>query len=303
MCPPVAGNQDYLEMLRRSEVEHLPYNLEWLPDFNVLLQSLDIDACVSGDELIILNKVIFEKDQQTPRLSEAILNSLWKPIDRAVVFHYTKLGKARSILTEQGLRLHTLLRRLKESEITTFRDFFYPLPSGQSRPDPKSFADSYFYASFSDTTISLREDHDLWDEFAGNAGVRFTFVIETATQGLRRMVYPGNTATSVRDKMTAIRNFIRERADGRDFHFIGSGTSAAFYLPDDYDWENEYRIVTRNPSAHEIVRGATPDQAYILQPFGSHMPSGFNIQLIEIVTDSDLEVYPALKGASLMKRT
>lgn len=236
-----------------------------------------ISFAVDMGQLNILpnSKLIIEVSSSPAKLSEALIGHYFSKAPENKSFaHYTNFSAFAEIIQSGEMRLHSLLKRLTQSEFTTFaKDHellgYLEKRVDQSEPYYKTLARDLFYASFTEGFRS--SEKVMWDEFGDRSfGVKLEFRLQTIKERsqLRRMYYPSGTKKA----MTTIRALNDRLKRDFDRKLILRGTSwiGAFYLPPSFSDEEETRLlVKRWPSgrANELVV-ERDDCSYLPLPIG-----------------------------------
>ena len=122
-------------------------------------------------------------------ITDHLTRAISPPILNGEFYHYTRFSAADEILNTKILRLTSLTKRVAENEIVQFlKDFnlVYPLSNDLDTSKPRyltSIANNIFYTSFTDTSLSKKEEEYFWNCFAGMDGVRLkgsNFVLNCA---------------------------------------------------------------------------------------------------------------------------
>ena len=262
----------------------------------LLRYNLDLDPPVTEDDLGFRNPAsaklpvvtddLTEKRRITARLTRAIS----PPIPKGEFYHYTSFSAAEEILNTKILRLTSLMKRVAENEIVQFLEDFnlvYPLSNDPETGKPRystSIANNIFYTSFTDTSLSEKEEEYFWNCFAGMNGVRLKFRIELYSGCLRRMVY-GSDITKWASFFREL-NELTERELSKPFFYGDSAIVCALLLPKAYRAEKETRLITYRCCGLPLEKDGGIE--FLKLSFGHNEAIGVNLQLVEIQTNQQI---------------
>ena len=226
----------------------------------VLKGALDphgLGGAVNVNDILYTAKIFREMTGNGQKLSEAIINQMFKPMTGPIeLAHFTGMGKFESIVKSGELRLYCLLRRIDEDEFTTFASehkFYGYFDSSDGDPAPyyNKLAADLFYTSF--TSIHPPNEAYMWDEFAEHGtGVKLIFRLEVVDHlsDLRSMTYQDGAGTLLSELNKQL-----EAEFGRPIVLYGTSRIGAFYLPLDYDVEDETRLfIKRHQNGVDIAQ-------------------------------------------------
>lgn len=276
-----------------TPLEYLEKQKSLIDDINSILSSHGITESIDLSNITITEKTVsdFVKDNQ--KLSNLIVDAIWPSIDKLTVYHYTSKEAAESILNSDEFRLYSLLKRFTEGEIATFCQNHgldgYLEKDESGEPKYKSLLMSnMFYASFTDTNITLDQEDYFWRTFASTDGVRLKINVTASNPNFRKMVYEqtkGNPLPLLTELTGAI-----TKSYGKEFILSGISRLCAFYLAKDYDVENEYRALYRYWDGFGPSPQSDGKHQYIGLPLDGLSDTGYRIKIEEIQTNENLNI-------------
>lgn len=266
--------------------------LSLVKDINSILSNHGITKTITSSNITITDKIVSDCVKQDQVLSDLIVDSIWPSINSLTVYHYTSKENAESILKNNEFRLYSLLRRFDEQEIETFcknhelSGYLDSLDGVDGEPVYKELMSNMYYASFTDTNLTVDQEQYFWKTFAPNEGVRLKLRVIAKNPNFRKMVYEktkGKPLDLLYDLTQCIKNKYK-----RNFVLSGISRLCAFYLAKDFDVENEYRVLYR--SWREIDPNLKEDKKYkyIRVPLGPMNNFDYQFDIMEIQSDTDL---------------
>lgn len=255
-------------------------------DINNTLADCGITEQISLADITVTDKTVSDLVKLNPKLSDAITNFLWPSIDFATVYHYTSRISAENILKSQIFRLNNIAKRYTEGEIRTFciTHNLQGYLEDDENGDPKYkhlIMPNTFYASFTDTALSTKQEEYFWKTFASCDGVRLKLEITASNPDFRKMRYEQVEGKPI-PVLSKLISCVREK-HSREFIIKGISRLCAFYLSGkDYGRENEYRALYRvwegfGPQAKED--GA---RSYIELPLKTMSDCGYKLTITEV---------------------
>ena len=259
---------------------------KYIQAINDLLVQHDLDLSVTEEDIAFMPSIVTDEFREGI-ITDYLTRAISPPICNGEFYHYTRFSAADEILNTKILRLTSLTKRVAENEIVQFlKDFklYYPLSNEPKTGKPRyltSIANNIFYISFTDTSLSEKEEEYFWDCFAGADGVRLKFRIESRGPHLRRMRYGANItkyASFYREL-----NGLTEREFSKPFFYGDSAIVCALLLPSKYHAEKETRLMTiRNC---RLPLGKDGGVEFFKLSFGYNEAIKINLQLVEIQTN------------------
>lgn len=260
-------------------------SLDIVYGINKVLRHYGLDE-ISLQDVTITKNIVSDLTRIDPRLSESIINKIWPSVSSESVYHYTSIDAAERILNSGIFRLANLAKRYSDGEIV---DFFkahrlYGYLDNDSSGFPKYKSElmcNLFYASFTDSKLSLKQENYFWNNFAGPDGVRLTFAIKARNPDFRKIVYPskpGKPIPLLKDLALAV-----EKLNGPRFLLSGISRLCAFYLDSCYAQENEYRALFKvwdKKSKPQPV--GTGQDSYIEVPLSQENDTGYYLDITEV---------------------
>lgn len=143
-----------------------------------------------------------------------------------------------------------------------------------------------YYASFTDTNLTVDQEQYFWRTFASTEGVRLKLRVTAKNPNFRKMVYEktkGKPLGLLYDLTQCIQNKYE-----RNFALSGISRLCAFYLAKEFDVENEYRALYR--LWDETVPTLKDDKRfkYISVPLGLMSDVGYQFDIKEIQSNTNL---------------
>lgn len=267
-------------------------------DISETLSKYGIDDEISIDDITVTEKTVSDLVKPESKLSNAIINLLWPSIKSAVVYHYTSLKAAESILSTNIFRLYSIEKNLSESEIVTFCERFKV--KGYLEKDEKGspkyetlIAPNTFIASFTDTEPNIKKDQDLWNKFATNygsrEGARLKIEITASYPDFRKMRYHLKDDISI-NLFSDLSDCI-EKKYNRQFIFKGISKICSFYLPEECLIQNEHRILYRFWQGYNMLQPKNDgDYNFIELPIGTNSKNGYHLNILEVNAEKHIKM-------------
>lgn len=253
---------------------------------NAILRRHRLQEVISLGDLTITENSVIDSDRQNPKLSGAIIDSLWPSIRSARVYHFTSRVAAEQILNSGIFRLASIQGRLHEHEIVTFctsheLDGYLEKDSAGISVYRNLIAPNTFYASFAGTKLTEEQESTLWRRFASIDGVRITLDIRASNHDFRRVRYEPEGGGPI-PLLAELRNAIRIEYE-REFRFLGVSRLCSFYLPENgYSVENEHRIVYRVWDGGIEQPTTENGVAFIELPLNKMSSIGYQLDVVDV---------------------
>lgn len=269
-----------------TPIDQIKMLMTLVDDINDVLSRYGIDKYITLSDITVTGKTVSDLVKPHATLSEAITNHLWPSISSEVVYHYTSLDAAESILNSGTFRLTNIEKRCQEGEIETFcraHDLFgYLEATANGAPLYKSLLMSNtYYASFTGSNLTPEREKYLWTTFATHDGVRLKLKITASNPNFRRIKYevkPGEPIPLISDLVSTIR-----KKYGREFILKGISRLCSFYLSgQDYGIENELRALHRTWDGFGPQPVGQGPHSYIELPIGTMSECGYQIDVLEV---------------------
>lgn len=261
-------------------------------EINNILKKHGIQEVISPHDITITENIVSDFVKQDSRLSSVIINFLWASVKSAEVYHYTSRDKAENILKEGGtFRLTNIAKRYKEHEIVTFCQTHnlqgYLEKDEKGEPKYKNLImPNTFYASFTDTNLSLEKEDYFWRSFAACDGVRLKIKITASNPNFRKVYYEKTKGEEI-PLLKELTTHIREQYK-REFILTGISRLCACYLPDyppqktEYGIEEEYRMLYRVWEGSKVQVKNDRECSYIELPLNTMCEYGYQLDIIEV---------------------
>jgi len=262
---------------------------------NEILDEHGIGESIDLTNITITDKTVSDLVKEDQKLSSLIVDSIWPSIDSLSVYHYTSKSAAESILNAGEFRLYSLLKRFDEGEIQSFCENHgldgYLATDDDAEPKYKTMImNNMFYASFTDTDIDKPKEEYFWNCFASSDGVRLKLKITASNPNFRKMVYE-ETKGKPLPLLSKLTETIRNDYS-REFVLSGISRLCAFYLYNDFDIENEYRVLHRYWKGYGNPPQSDGTHQYIPIPLGKMSEAGYQIDIEAIQTNEALSIPP-----------
>lgn len=267
-----------------------------IKDLNGILTKYGIDEKMTWEDIIITCLTVI--DSQDKKLSNAVINHLWPRVNLEKFYHFTNKVAAESILNKKVFRLTNIAKRFNDREIETtcinhnlcgyLEKDFCGNPKYKSLIMPNTY-----YASFTDTSISDKQQKYLFGLFGkGNNGVRLTFNITVNEQNLyfKKMLYEEISNEPI-PLLNELISKIRDKY-GKKFVLREISNYCCFYLSNDYQNENEYRILHKvsKDSPIQPKEDQNSPHKYIELPLGSMSEIGVKLEITEVCSYNKLSI-------------
>lgn len=261
-------------------------NYALIEDINTILEKYKIGTSISLTDITITDKTVSDLVKQDAKLSNAIINHLWPSVKSKIVYHFTSKDAAESILNSGVFRFNNIEKRYNEGEIETFckthklngylekDENGNPLYKGLIMPNT-------FYASFTDVSLTEKQEEYFWRIFSNDDGVRLKINITALNPDFRKLYYEQTKGHPI-ELLDHLSNCIQQKYN-REFVLKGISRLCAFYLcGEDYGIEGEYRALYRvweNSSSKPKGLGA---QSYVELLLGVMNECGYKLDIIEV---------------------
>jgi hypothetical protein len=234
-----------------------------------------------GDKKVLFNRrETAEEDYRTievtfsskKKLSNCLFDIYYPKVTDSCFYHFTKISALRQILKGE-IKLNPLIVNENYDEFRTFYIDHDLLGYFKNKDyDGQLMKDSIMKETFSlslasKTDLSAESENRLWSSFGDNGyGVRIEFEIETKHPDFRKIFY--------RDKNFNVSDLaIRRLIDltrslyKREFFISGVSKIGAFYLPGDYNIENEVRFVVKQHTDEYEFHYEIAEKGFLMLPF------------------------------------
>lgn len=274
-----------------------------IADINKILKNNNIHQSITINDLSITDKTITDLVKPDSVLSNSIINSIWPSIDRKFVYHYTSQKSAEDILNSNSFRLYSILNRFDEGEIITFCENhglqgYLDIDENGEKIYKSLIMPNMFYSSFTDTTVSKKQEEYFWNVFAKGCGVRLKFEIKAKNPDFRKIVYESSRSKPI-EVLSELTNTIRTSYN-REFILKGISRLCAFYLAESLEIENEFRMLYRVWDEDGPQPSSDGAYKYIELPLNKMSKIGFQLNITEIQSDQTLSIPPKY---SVVKRS
>lgn len=259
-------------------------SLSIIDGINKVLRRYGIEE-ISLHDVTVTKNTVSDSCKEYSKLSEAITNRIWPSVKSVSVYHYTSKDAAENILNSNVFRLANIARRYNDGEIVSFlKDhglYGYLEKDGSAFPRYKTeLMPRFFYASFTDSNLSSKQENYFWRNFAGHDGVRLTFAIMATNPSFHKIVYPskpGRPISLLKDLAQAV-----EKLNGRHLLMAGVSRLCAFYLDSCYAKEKEYRLLLDMLLCSNAQPIGSGQDSYIEIPLGRENYTGYFIEITEV---------------------
>jgi hypothetical protein len=273
--------------------KNLQKQKELINSINSILSKHGITKSIDLSNITITDKTVSDSAKDNQKLSNLIVNAIWPSIAKLTVYHYTSKEAAESILNSGEFRLYSLLKRFTEGEIKTFCQNHglngYLVQDKKAEPKYKSLLMSnMFYASFTDTNLTSKQEDYFWNNFASIDGVRLKMNVTASNPNFRKMVYEktkGNPLPLLNELTGDIRKLY-----GKEFVLSGISRLCAFYLAKDFDVENEYRALYKYWEGFGTSPKSDGKHQYFGLPLDVLSDTGYRIRIEEVQTNENLNI-------------
>ncbi len=261
---------------------------------NLILSKYGIDESITLSDITITGRTVSDLVKSESKLSNSIINFLWPSISKASVYHYTSRDSAESILNSGVFRLTNIEKRFNEGEIVSFcqshklNGYLEKDDNGQPRYR-KLIMPNTFYASFTDTNISQRDEEYFWSTFASCDGVRLKFDIKATNPNFRKIRYEENAGAP----LEILQELSQKIRDEYEMEFILKGISrlCSFYLSGtDYGREKESRLLYRTWEGQVPQPKGTGPNSYIEIPLNKMTECGYHLSISEVQANTEIEM-------------
>lgn len=292
---------NYLDILTRAGQQKRPPIPEIVQFLNRAFSRWGMSLRLNNDSLFSGGQALWEKDQHDGPITKLVIDTLFPPVTKAVeLYHYTKRCAASSILANKKLRLTSLVKRVGpyQGEIKDFCDLFGFADETSEQNNINAIALKKFYASFTETGLPPHDEEQLWNGFAESDGARFKFLITPVTNfDLRPMTYSKSASSSFIQGYAKLTAHIRDKYHCK-FGFYTWSKLCAFFLGRFHE-EHEIRMLVEN-CLTGLPTSVLDGIEFIEQPFGTHLPTGYRIDLLEVMSDCSL---PFIEDVTFVTRT
>jgi hypothetical protein len=267
-------------------------------ELNQLFSKHGLITTLEYGDLTFTENVVIDSDRAYPKLSGAIIDSIWPSIDKLEVYHFTSFESAESILQSGKFRLTNIEKRYGEHEISSFCEAHgldgYLEKNTAGDPNYKSLVmPNTYYASFADSKLSSKDQEVLWRRFASCDGVRLTFEITAKNPNFRNVVYRKSGEEIL--LLTEI-NEVVSRITGLKFIFVGISRLCAFYLPREYyEQEYEFRILHRLWGEEKPDGTDDDDNAYLEFKLEEMSKYGYKLSIKDVMANTKPKMHDGIQ--------
>ncbi|QIU89495.1 hypothetical protein [Yokenella regensburgei] len=275
-----------------TSFEYLEMQKSLVKDINSILSKHGVKNEINLSDITITDKLVSDLVKDDKVLSNSIVESIWPSVDSLTVYHYTSKNAAESILNSGEFRLYSLLKRFDEQEIKSFCEnhkLSGYLEYANGDPKYKTLIMSnMYYASFTDTNLTVDQEQYFWNIFAPIDGVRLKLKVTASNPNFRKMVYE-KTKGKPLDLLSDLSQCIKSKYD-KNFVLAGISRLCAFYLAKEFDIENEYRALYRAWDGFGPAPKHDGNHEYIDIPIGMMSDTGYQIDIEEIQSNENLAI-------------
>lgn len=272
--------------------EYLEMQKTLVKDINSILSKYGVKNEINLSDITITDNLVSDLVKEDKVLSNSIVESIWPSIDSLTVYHYTSKYSAESILNSGEFRLYSLLKRFDEQEIKSFCENHKLngyLEHTNGVPKYKTLIMSnMYYASFTDTNLTVDQEQYFWNVFAPIDGVRLKLKVTASNPNFRKMVYE-KTKGKPLELLSDLSQCIKSKYD-KNFILAGISRLCAFYLAKEFDVENEYRALYRAWDGFGPAPKYDGNHEYIGIPIGIMSCTGYQIDIEEIQSNEKLSI-------------
>lgn len=282
----------YSKEVHVTSFEYLEMQKSLVKDINSILSKHGVKNEINLSDITITDKLVSDLVKDDKVLSNSIVESIWPSVDSLTVYHYTSKNAAESILNSGEFRLYSLLKRFDEQEIKSFCEnhkLSGYLEYANGDPKYKTLIMSnMYYASFTDTNLTVDQEQYFWNIFAPIDGVRLKLKVTASNPNFRKMVYE-KTKGKPLDLLSDLSQCIKSKYD-KNFVLAGISRLCAFYLAKEFDIENEYRALYRAWDGFGPAPKHDGNHEYIDIPIGIMSDTGYQIDIEEIQSNENLAI-------------
>jgi hypothetical protein len=266
-------------------------------EFNRAIQNthnLSDRANVDWRDLISTDNIITNTCDSNS-LTHLILNNYFKQDDSKEYFHFTTIESFESIVKHEKLWLFSVAKRFSENE---FRPFYlahnlhgYDLrTNSRGQTLAQEFAGDAFYTSFTNSNIQPIALKHMWEYFADKGtGVKLVFEVSDLLTDLRKVYYPPNITEIALPLLMALQN-ISENTFHKKLVFKQLSRIGFFYLPHDFNPENEFRILIKRMTADLLqlrIQMHSNGFEYLELPFQSSGVVNLKLKEVELIDNKN----------------
>lgn len=255
------------------------HNLTYAPKFDLF------DFRIT--ENIITNHLASSK------LTDLILNNYFPQDPIKYYNHFTDINAFENILKTKSIWLLSLNKRFSEDEFMPFYEAHqmngYSLKTNSAGiPLGNNLVKNAFYISFCSENLPNDNEEFMWEYYAKGSGVRLEFEINELNTDLRKVYYP---TLEGENEIKLLSEIIKITQNYGKYLIIDRiSTIGFFYLPSNYNHENEHRLLIKRGSAEYFSYefGVKDDFEYIKVPINKSLPL-FTINLTKIIVRSNID--------------
>lgn len=266
--------------------ENIAIRRALVDDINRILDESGIAEKISLSDINVTEKTVSDLVKPNSRLSDAITDFLWPSITSFTVYHFTSRDAAESILNTKVFRLNNIASRYSEGEIVTFckthnlKGYLEQDENGAPKYRQLIMPNT-FYASFTDVSLTTKQEEYFWEKFSACDGVRLKFEITASNPNFRKMRYEQTEGKPI-SVLSALTECIREKY-GREFILKGISRLCSFYLSGkNFGIENEYRALYRVWEGFEPQPKVDRPHSYIELPLNAMSKCGYQLTITEV---------------------
>jgi hypothetical protein len=276
-----------------NPLDYLNQQNELIRDINSILKKFRIKERISLQDITITANGVTDGIKQIAKLSDAVTNFLWPSISTETVYHYTSKEVAEKILNSGIFRLTNIGKRYNEGEITTFyithKLSGYMGTNEDGIPNDKDLVENTYYASFTSTKLTTKQEEYFWTNFASYEGVRLKMEIKAINQNFRKIYYEQTNGKQI-PLLMELGNLVADKYK-RKFTLKRISTLCAFYLSGaDYGKENEYRLLHRVWDNSGLQPKTDEKFSYLELPLNCMTECGYELKVVEVHAKEEINM-------------
>jgi len=256
---------------------------------NGILSKYGINEKISKNDICVTEETISDLVKSEAKLSNAIANFLWPSIKSAVVYHYTSMAAIENIISTNIFRLYNISKNSSAGEVITFCEtnnlegYLEKDKNGVQIYETLIFPNT-FCGCFTDTSINIKKENYFWNVFATKSGkregARLKIRIKASLPDFRKIRYNLSDDVSIKLlsdlSMCSLKNFKRE------FILKGISKYCSFFVPSDFQIENEYRILYRIWDDSVLKPKNDGNYTFLELPLNSLSNCGYELKIMEV---------------------
>lgn len=230
----------------------------------------------------------------TSKLSDLILKNYFPQNPITEYHHFTDIDAFKNILETKKLWLFSVKKRFTENEFKPFYTVHkingYELRKNSAGVTLETeLVENAFYTSFTNDKLSKDAEAYMWECFAKKTGVRLVFEVSNLNTDFRKVYYPEKTTQSDLPLLSDLIELAKKRNKYLIINRIG--TIGFFYLPHNYNIEQEYRLLVKRDTGKyfKLNFGSKGGFDYLEFPFNRKNPlAEFKLKKIIFGTNTDI---------------